>query len=135
MGSDLAAVLRGLARSPLFTVVSVLTLGIALGGTTAISSFVRGILLAQLPYRDPDRIVSITRGNEALGFHGMQVWGPDLDVVMSDSRSFSGISAFKPEDLNLKGGAGPEKVNAAMLTSDLLSLLGIEAASGRTFLP
>jgi predicted permease len=54
---------------------------------------------------------------------------------MSNSRSLSGISAFKPEDLNLKGGAGPEKVKAAMLPSDLLSLLGVEAASGRTFLP
>jgi predicted permease len=128
-------VLRGLARSPLFTLVSVLTLGIALGGTTAISSFVRGILLASLPYRDPDRIVSIARGNEALGFHGMQLPGVDLARVLSDSRSFSQISAFTPEDLNLKGGAGPEKVKAARMPSDLLSLLGIEAASGRTFLP
>jgi predicted permease len=135
MRSDFLALLRGLARSPLFTLVSVLTLGIALGGTAAISTFVRGILLAPLPYRDPDRIVSITRGNEALGFHGMQIWGPDLALVIASSRSFSQISAFKPEDLNLRGGAGPEKVRAAIMPSDLFTLLGIEAASGRTFLP
>lgn len=135
MRNDLLVVLRGLARSPLFTLVSVLTLGIALGGTTAISSFARAILVAPLPYRDTDRIVTITRGNGTLGFHGMQVTGGDLAEVMSDSRSFTHISAFKPEDLNLRGGAGPEKVRAAIVLPDLLSLLGVEAASGRTFLP
>ncbi len=135
MRNDLLVVLRGLARTPPFTLVSVLTLGIALGGTTSISSFVRAILLAPLPYQDADQLVAITRGNATLGFHGMQIAGGDLTEVMSNSPSFSHISAFKLEDLNLRGGAGPEKVRAGIVLPGLLSLLGIEAASGRTFLP
>ncbi|HEY7698387.1 MAG TPA: hypothetical protein VIE88_08215, partial [Vicinamibacteria bacterium] len=135
MRNDLVFVLRGLVRSPLFTVVSILTLGVAIGGTTSISSFVHAILLAPLPYPEPNRIVTISRGNGTLGFRGMQVSGGDLAVVIADSRSFSRISGLKVEDLNLRGGAGPENVRAGIVLPDLLTLLGIEAASGRTFLP
>ena len=135
MRSDLVVVLRGLARAPFFTLVSVLTLGIAIGGTTAISSFVRGILLAPLPYPDADRLVTITRYNRAQEFSGLQVGGQDVAEVMDSSRSFSRISGLHYEDVNLKGGSGPEKVTAAIVLPDLLPLLGIEATSGRVFLP
>jgi predicted permease len=135
MRSDLVVVLRGLARAPLFTLVSVLTLGIAIGGTTAISSFVRGILLAPLPYPDADRLVTITRYNRAQEFSGLQVGGSDVAEVMDSSQSFSRISGLHYEDVNLKGGSGPEKVTAGIVLPDLLPLLGIEASAGRVFLP
>jgi predicted permease len=54
---------------------------------------------------------------------------------MADLRSFSRISGLKYEDLNLRGGAVPENVTAGIVLPDLLSLLGVEAALGRTFLP
>ena len=135
MRNDLFTVLRGLIHTPLFTLVSVLTLGLAIGGTTAISSFVRGILLAPLPYPDADRLVTITRYNRAQEFSGLQVGGQDLAAVMDSSRSFSRISGVRYEDVNLKGGSGPEKVTAAIVLPDLLPLLGIEASAGRLFLP
>lgn len=135
MWSDLVAVLRGLARTPLFTLISVLTLGIAIGGTTSISSFVRAILLAPLPYPEADRLVTITSYNRAQEFSGLQVWGEQVLSVMEASRSFSRISGIHYEDLNLSGGSGPEKVTAGIVLPDLLPLLGIEASSGRVFLP
>ncbi len=134
MWSDLVAVLRGLARTPLFTLVSVLTLGIAIGGTTSISSFVRAILLAPLPYPNAERLVTITRYNRAQEFSGLQVRGPDVAEVMDSSGSFSRISGVHYEDVNLSGGSGPEKVTAGIVLADLLPLLGIEASSGRVFL-
>lgn len=134
MRHDLVYVLRGLARTPAFTLVSVLTLGIAIGATTAIATFVRGILLAPLPYPDADRLVTVTRYNRALGFQGLQVWGGELLEVREESPSFSGISGLHYEDLNLSGGSGPEKVLAGIVLPDLLSLLGVEASSGRVFL-
>jgi len=135
MWSDLVAAVRGLARTPLFTLVSVLTLGIAIGGTTSISSFVRAILLAPLPYPDAERLVTITRYNRAQEFSGLQVWGPDVAEVMDSSRSFSQISGVHYEDVNLSGGSGPKKVTAGIVLPDLLPLLGIEASIGRVFLP
>jgi predicted permease len=135
MRRDFVVVLRGLIRAPLFTLVSVLTLGIAIGGTTAIASFVRGILLTPLPYPDAGRLVTITRYNRAQEFSGLQVVGSDLAEVMDSSPSFSRISGLHYEDVNLKGGSGPEKATAAIVLPDLLPLLGIEASSGRVFLP
>jgi len=135
MASGLRSVLRGLARTPLFTVVSVLTLGIAIGGTTAISSFVRAVLLAPLPYPDADRLVTISRYNRAQEFSGLQVWGPDVAAIIDSSPSFARISGIHYEDVNLSGGSGPEKVTAGIALPDLFPLLGIEASSGRVFLP
>ncbi len=133
MKSDLIFVLRSLVRTPLFTLVSVLTLGVAIGGTTAIAGFAHGILLSPLPYPDAERIVTITRGNPTLALRGLQVPGEELATVLSDPRSFSRISGLKYEDLNLRGGAGPENVTAGVALPDLPSLLGMEAALGRTF--
>ena len=106
MWSDLVAVVRGLARTPLFTLVSVLTLAVVIGGTTSISSFVRAILLAPLPYPDADRLVTITRYNRTQEFSGLQVWGPDVAEIRDSSRSFSRISGVHYENLNLSGGPG-----------------------------
>src|SRR5690349_15617721 len=50
---------RMLLRTPSFTGAAVLTLAIGIGSTSAIFSVARGVLLKPLPYRDPDRIVSV----------------------------------------------------------------------------
>ena len=60
----LKQVLRSLARMPLFTGVAVLTLAIGIGANTAIFSLFNGVLLNQLPVREPERLVlfNITPG-------------------------------------------------------------------------
>ena len=60
---DLLHAFRILRRSPGFTAVSVITLALAIGATTAIFSVVYGVLLRPLPYNDPDRIVALFEVN------------------------------------------------------------------------
>lgn len=60
---DIRHAWRLLRRSPAFTSVSVLTLALAIGATTAIFSVVYGVVLRPLPYHDPDRIVAIHEVN------------------------------------------------------------------------
>jgi len=57
--TEIRHILRRLAQSPMFTVVTLLTLTIGIGANTAIFSVIDGILLKPLPYRDAARLVGV----------------------------------------------------------------------------
>src|SRR5213075_3218437 len=62
--SDLRFALRGLLRSPLFTIVAILSLPLGIGANTAIFTLIDQILLRKLPVRAPDELVMLyQRGN------------------------------------------------------------------------
>jgi hypothetical protein len=67
-GKQLRYVLRRLARSPLFTVISVVTLAAGIGANTAIFSVVNGVLLKPLPFEDPETLVGLWHTAPGLGF-------------------------------------------------------------------
>ncbi len=57
MLKDLSYAFRTLRKSPIFTITAIVTIALAVGASTAIFSVTNGVLLRQLPYKDPDHLV------------------------------------------------------------------------------
>ena len=88
ISQDLRYAIRNLRKSPSFTLVAVLTLGLGIGANAVVLALVQSVLIAPLPYRDADRIVALNTHfiSEARSISRMT--GPDLVDVRSQSNSF-----------------------------------------------
>jgi predicted permease len=131
---DIRYVTRALLRTPSFLLVTVITLALGIGATTAIYSVIDGVLLRPLPYPDPDRIVQLWQ----VGEHGGrgQVSDPNYDDWKAGSRSFSGMAEFQDEGLaSVAGASEPVRVHVGVIGRDFLSILGVRPLRGRIFAP
>src|SRR5580700_11949953 len=98
---------RQLRRNPGFTLVAVLTLALGIGANTAIFSVLEGVVLAPLPYREPDRLVLVVLYNRTLKYP-TDLSYPDFLDWQRSSRSFEQIAAFTPQGFDLTSPGGPE---------------------------
>jgi predicted permease len=132
MLQDLRYGLRLLAKSPAFTVIAALSLGLGIGANTAIFSMVNVILLKPLPVSEPERIASVfmldqrNPGNLPLSHLNFK----DL---RDQNRVFSGMAAIAFTQLNWSSGTESEQVPAQVVSGNYFSLLGAEPALGRGF--
>ena len=134
MFAQIRPTLRRLARTPGFTVVSVLTLGLGIAGTTAAFSVVNAVLLRPLPYRDPDRLVQLW--HTAPGVNIAKVEQSDASYIQyhdKATRSFESVASYQSSAASLTGGQEPERVPSANVTASFLPTLGVRPAIGRNF--
>jgi putative ABC transport system permease protein len=126
--------IRRLAKSPGFTVITVLTLALCIGANTAIFSAVNAILIRPLPYKDSSRLVSIWTRSPFFDFSRMGSSIPDFHDIQSQSASLSQISAYRFVMVNLTGQGAPQELSAAGVSPDFFSMLGVAPLRGRSFL-
>ena len=132
---DLRYGARSFLRAPRFTVPAVLALALGIGATSAIFSVVRGVLLDPLPYRDPDRIVSIWETNASRS-RTRNVIGPANFVAWKErNRSFEYLGMAGPARLNIILDGQPYEVSGVAASSDVFKALGVHPILGRTFSP
>ena len=124
-----------LLKRPGFTLIAVFTLALGIGANTTIFSFVNGILLRPLPYKDADRLVvpisfNVSRGSD----DGSITYADYLD--WTNEAVFERVAALNLlSSADLTGGdAEPERVRVAAVTEDYFAVLGSQALIGRTFL-
>jgi putative ABC transport system permease protein len=132
VGQDLRFAFRSLRKTPGFSVVAIATLALGIGANTAIFSVVRGVLLKPLPYRDPRNLVALRTYFGKLRTMGAASY-PDMVDWRARSTVFDGVGGTYPMDLAVSGGPRPEHVDAAAVTADLLTLLGVRPEAGRLF--
>ena len=128
---DLRFAFRAFARAPRFTIPALIALAVGIGATSAIFSVVRGVMLRPLPYRDPDRIVSIfeVSRTQARGI----VASANFVDWRERNRSFESIGMAGPARLTFQLNGQPLEVNGRAASSAVFSALGVAAAQGRTF--
>jgi putative ABC transport system permease protein len=129
---DIRYAWRVLARSPGFTVFSVLTIALALGANAAIFSLVDGVLLKSTGYPDPDRIVQLwekpPRGTRnAISPANYIDWA-------KQGRSFESMAAQTGASMAFTGGGEPKSLRVGVVSAQYFDVFGVKAALGRTFL-
>jgi predicted permease len=131
---DLRYGLRLLRRSPGFTVVAVLSIGLGIGANTAIFTLFDAVLLKSLPVKEPERLVQFLRAHSKGQVATFPY--PEYEKYRDENQVCSGVAAtffLNPVVLLIDGQPG---VGSGMLASgNYFSVLGVNAILGRTFTP
>jgi putative ABC transport system permease protein len=126
-------VVRRLMRSPMFTTVTLLTVGIGVGATTAMFSVVNGILLKSLPYPDADALVGAWQTAPALNIRNMELSPSDYFTFREENRSFEHFGVWNGGSISVTGFGTPDQVLSVFVTEGTLNALGIQPVFGRWF--
>src|SRR5712692_9122684 len=132
---DIRYGIRSLLKHPGFTAIAVITLAVGIGANTAIFSVINAVLLRPLPYREPDRLVTIWEESPERGMYQMPVSFANLRDWVDQNHTFEQISAYTFTNLNLSGTGEPARLGAVRSSANLFSLVGAAPLLGRTFLP
>ena len=126
---------RLLRRSPGFTTLAVLTIGLGIGANSAIFSVINGVVRKPLAYPDADRLMFITSQFPTLNFNKFWVSPPEYFDFKEHTRAFSHVGAYATGAMNLSEGDRPERVNAAFVTASMFDVLGVRPQRGAAFTP
>ena len=125
--------IRVLLKSPGFTAVALLALTLGIGANTAIFSVVNTVLLRPLAYKDPDRLMTLWETTQSIERSSASI--PNFKDWRAQNQSFDDMAAAWRTNVNLTGSGEPERLIGRMVTSNFLSVLGVQPQLGRDFSP
>jgi putative ABC transport system permease protein len=131
--ADVRHALRGMRRTPGFTIIVVATLGVGLGAATAIFGVANAVLISPLPYPHPERLALIWA--EFGPTTSAPVSGHQLLAYRERSRLFEEVAGIWVNNAALTGKGEPEQLKLGYVTANFLPLLAERPALGRTFQP
>jgi putative ABC transport system permease protein len=130
---DLRFGARSLRRRPAFAAVVVLTLAVGIGGTTAIFGAVHGVLLAPLPYADPERIITVWTNDRIEGEERQDVAPANFLDWRQRQRSFATFASANPYSMDYIGPDGPEHLGTWVVSEGFFETFGVRPILGRIF--
>ena len=135
MLNDLSYAFRTLRKNPIFTITAVVTIALAVGASTAIFSVTNGVLLRQLPYKDPERLVLTCSDMQKRNVKDFPLSNVDfLDLRNGAKNNFEDFAAVNTFRATLPGIDGtPERVPMAQVSTNFFQMMGGAIVAGRDF--
>jgi predicted permease len=126
-------VMRRLARSPLFTAMTLITLAIGIGATTVVFSVVDAVLLKPLNYPQSDRLIGVWHRAPGVNLPEVNMGAFLYYTYRDQNTAFEDIGCYRNNSVSVTGIGQPENVPAMDVTDGTLPLLGAKAEMGRLF--
>ncbi len=133
LSQDLKQTLRRLARTPIFTITTLVTLALGIGANTAIFSLINGVLLAPLPFPAPDRLVGVWQTAPGVNIKDLNASIADYITYREDSQTLADVAIWNGRSVTVTEFADPERVEGIQATFRLLPMLGVQPVLGRAF--
>lgn len=130
---DLKYTIRRLARTPVFTLATVVTLALGIGANTAIFSIIHSVLLKPLPFPEPDRLIGVWQTAPGVNIKDLNPSLADYVVYHEESKTFADVAIWQGRSSTVTEFADPERVDGIGVTFRLLPLLGVQPHLGRQF--
>ncbi len=124
--------IRSAMRSPMFSVLAIVTLAFGIGANAALFAVIKPVLLDALPYTQTDRLVRIFGHNPSAGQGRWGVSAGMVDDLQRSQQSFASTAAFNGPQEVVIGGDDRARVGSVLLAEpNLFSVLGVEPYLGR----
>ena len=130
---DLKHTFRRLARTPVFTLATVVTLALGIGANTAIFSVINSVLLKPLPFPEPDRLIGVWQTAPGVNIKDLSASIADYVTYREESRTFADVAIWNGRSVTVTEFADPERVDGIGATFRLLPMLGVHPILGRGF--
>ncbi len=131
--SNLRHAFRNLARQPGISLMTIGMLALGIAGATTIFSIFNGLFLRPLPFHDPLRLVDLDEVAPKWNLEFVGIAYPDFHEWRLRTTAFEGMAVWDDVGVNVVHGDSAEFVNAALVTHDLLKVLGLKPHLGRGF--
>jgi hypothetical protein len=131
---DVRYALRMLVKSPGFAAITILTMALGIGATTAIFSVVDATLLHPLSYPEPDQLVRIIDDLPGVGAQDVGLSVPEWKDFQR-SGIFQYVTVEGSGSVNLTGSSQPARIAFKPVAPTYFAVLGVEPELGRTFDP
>jgi len=130
---DIRVGIRSLLKRPGFTCITILTLALGIGASTAIFSVVDGVLLRPLPYPNAERIVQLREVSARGG--RMAFAEPNFLDLRARNHALAGVAQYSGTLITVNGGSEPVRALTYEVSADFFNVIGVTPFIGRTFSP
>ena len=133
--NDLKLAVRGLFRSPLFSIVAILSLALGIGANTAIFTLIDQILLRKLPVKNPDELVMLYQSGPHSGSNmGSRMHSyPIYQEYQKRAEPLGEVLARRLADASIAVDNQTERIDIEMVSGNYFTMLGVTPAAGRVF--